>query len=62
MAFNDCMLFYKDAPKVRFGLPMIGAGIAGGDWDVIYDYAILSASTFYNMTGRFDLTIVKFKP
>ena len=45
-------------PGKRFGFPMIGAGLAGGDWSRIHD----SIAIFHNAIGHFggSATIVIF--
>lgn len=45
--------FRKDGQSVKIGIPMIGSGIAGGNWDDILD--IISQEMYYN-----DLTIVEW--
>ena len=54
-AVRSCMRCVADAyPDKRIGLPKIGAGLAGGDWDLIY--AIIE-----DELAGMDVTIVEWE-
>jgi len=52
-AFEQLDDVYGGWPSVRVGIPMIGAGLAGGDWNVIEK--IIEEST-----RQLEITLVKF--
>jgi O-acetyl-ADP-ribose deacetylase (regulator of RNase III) len=55
-AVNRCMVaIAKTFPKKRVGLPMIGSGLAGGDWPRIE--RIIEQT----LASHVDVTIVQFK-
>lgn len=55
-AINDSMrLIATDFKGKKIGLPLIGAGLAGGDWNIIRD--IIKN----NLEGMVDYTIVEWK-
>jgi hypothetical protein len=43
-----------DIDKLRIGIPMIGAGLAGGDWDII-------EKIINRVTRNMNITLVKYK-
>lgn len=47
------------APKMRIGIPMIGAGLAGGDWSVL-KYEIESAMDLSGFNDPNLLTLVEY--
>ena len=51
--FNSIYNEYKDS-KLRFGIPLIGAGLAGGDWNIII-------KIIQEEMKDLDYTIVKYK-
>jgi len=54
-AIEQCMKWIKDSFKgKRFGLPLIGAGLAGGDWNKILQI-------INDVLGDEDITIIKYK-
>jgi len=54
-AIEQCMKWIKDNFKgKRFGLPLIGAGLAGGDWNKILQI-------INDVLGDEDITIIKYK-
>lgn len=54
-AFWSCLQQYRTHfPMLSLGIPMIGAGLAGGDWSRIREII----EEFHGL----DITIVKFKP
>jgi O-acetyl-ADP-ribose deacetylase (regulator of RNase III) len=55
-AVRSCMRKIKEAfPGTRIGLPKIGAGMAGGDWDRI-------SQIIDEELAKEDVTLVEFKP
>ena len=55
-AVRSCMKWIAGRfPKARIGLPKIGAGLTGGDWDTIQE--IIAEAL-----GGMDVTIVEFVP
>lgn len=55
-AIDQCMRVISNVYKgERVGLPLIGAGLAGGDWNVIKDIIA------NNLEGTVDYTIVEWK-
>lgn len=53
-ALESCMLSLKKRfPKSRIGLPMIGCGLAGGDWDTV-------AEIFSRTLEGLDVTVVSY--
>lgn len=54
-AVRNCMKLIKQRyPGRKIGLPMIGAGLAGGDWNII-------SKIIEDELGDEDVTIVKYK-
>jgi O-acetyl-ADP-ribose deacetylase (regulator of RNase III) len=54
-AVRNCMKWIaKNYPKSKIGLPKIGAGLAGGDWDKIQEI-------IEEEMGDLDVTIVEYK-
>lgn len=54
-AARSCMRWIKDrCSGLRIGLPKIGAGLAGGDWEI-------SSRIIEEELAREDLTLVELK-
>jgi O-acetyl-ADP-ribose deacetylase (regulator of RNase III) len=57
--YLSCMTLPKSRPKKRLGFPMIGAGLAGGDWSRI----LPMIEDFANQVEEYaDVTIVEYLP
>jgi O-acetyl-ADP-ribose deacetylase (regulator of RNase III) len=48
----------KEPETIRCGFPLIGAGIGGGDWDIIQPMIVKA----FEGLERFDITFVEFVP
>jgi len=54
-AFYNVKLRFANFNKPKIGIPKIGAGIAGGDWNKI-------AAVIEEVTAGADITVVNYKP